>query len=125
MKNQPSDHVNLVVVRGTLSSDPRHRVLPSGTALLSWEVTTAHAERANDTVPVVSFDPPKTAQTLQAGDEVVVVGSVRRRFFRAGGATASRTEVVATTMVSARQAKMAARAIAAATAPLTEMTEVG
>ena len=30
-----------------------------------------------------------------AGDEGVAVGLVRRRFFRAGGATISRTEVVA------------------------------
>ena len=34
---------------------------------------------------------------------VVVVGRVRRRFFRAGGATASRTEVVADRVVPARQ----------------------
>ena len=46
-------------------------------------------------------DPPMAPETLDrviirfAGDEVVVVGRARRRFFRAGGATASRTEVVA------------------------------
>jgi single-strand DNA-binding protein len=34
-----------------------------------------------------------------------VVGRVRRRFFRAGGTTQSRTEVVADTVVPATQAK--------------------
>jgi single-strand DNA-binding protein len=44
----------------------------------------------------------------------VVVGRVRRRFYRAGGATQSRTEVVAETVVAARQAKRAATALASA-----------
>ena len=34
-------------------------------------------------------------EELDAGDEIVVVGPVRRRFFRAAGATASRVEVEA------------------------------
>jgi len=55
-------------------------------------------------VPVVWLDGPGSAE-LEAGTEVVVVGSVRRRFFRTGGATASRTEVVATQVVPARQRK--------------------
>jgi single-strand DNA-binding protein len=33
------------------------------------------------------------------GSEVVVAGHVRRRFFRAGGVTQSRTEVVATRVI--------------------------
>ncbi|MET0577799.1 MAG: hypothetical protein ABW122_04015, partial [Ilumatobacteraceae bacterium] len=34
-----------------------------------------------------------------------VIGSVRRRFFRAGGSTQSRTEVVAERAVAARRGK--------------------
>ena len=39
--------------------------------------------------------PTAAAASWEAGQAVVVVGHVRRRFFRAGGATQSRTEVVA------------------------------
>ena len=39
--------------------------------------------------------PPAGSKTLEPGDEIVVVGRVRRRFFRAGGATASRVELEA------------------------------
>jgi single-strand DNA-binding protein len=45
---------------------------------------------------------------------VVVVGRVRRRFFHAGGATQSRTEVVAETVLPAGQAKRVATALRAA-----------
>ncbi|HET7523922.1 MAG TPA: hypothetical protein VFJ79_07250, partial [Acidimicrobiales bacterium] len=38
---------------------------------------------------------------LDAGVGVVVVGRVRRRFFRSGGVTQSRTEVVASRVVRA------------------------
>jgi hypothetical protein len=45
---------------------------------------------------------------------VVITGRVRRRFFRAGAATPSRTEVVADAVVPVRQGKRAAAALAAA-----------
>jgi single-strand DNA-binding protein len=45
---------------------------------------------------------------------VVVVGSVRRRFFRVGGATQSRTEVVADRVVAARRAREVRRMLGAA-----------
>jgi single-strand DNA-binding protein len=51
---------------------------------------------------------PGKAGDYDAGDEIVVVGRVRRRFFRSGGATQSRTEVVVDALVPARQAKRAA-----------------
>ena len=96
----PPAGTNLVVLRGVLSRDPEVRELPSGDALVAYDVTVrpeapaGEAPRA-ESVPVAWFDPPAAATAMAAGDEVVVVGRVRRRFFRAGGATASRTEVVA------------------------------
>ena len=42
---------------------------------------------------------------------VVVVGQVRRRFFRAGGVTQSRTEVVASYIVGARRASDVRKAL--------------
>ncbi len=103
----PPAGTNVVVLRGVLSRDPEARQLPSGDALVAYDVTvrpepsSGDASRA-ESVPVAWFDPPAAASTMAAGDEVVVVGRVRRRFFRAGGATASRTEVVAARVVPAR-----------------------
>lgn len=85
--------MNVVLIRGTLSSDPRERELPSGSLLMQWEVTTGGEARCS--VPVVWFDPPASVRGLASGTEVVVSGVIRRRFYRAGAATLSRTEVVA------------------------------
>ena len=111
--------MNVVVVSGVLSSAPVYRVLKSGEELLSCEVTVRSPERATETVPVVWPTPPAAlASVLEAGLEVVVTGRVRRRFFRTGGATASRTEVVADQVVLARRRAKAATAIEAAAAAL-------
>jgi single-strand DNA-binding protein len=107
--------MNIVILRGTLSSEPALRPLPSGSTLLTCEVTTRPSEGPARSVPVAWFDPPATLG-LGVGTEVVVTGEVRRRFFRTGGVTASPTDVVATTVLPARQATRAGRAIAAALA---------
>lgn len=85
---------NVVVLCGRLSSDPQWRELASGSVLWSLEVTT-QGENGAASVPVAWFDPP-AEPTVVAGDEVYVVGEVRRRFFRGANGTQSRTEVVAT-----------------------------
>jgi single-strand DNA-binding protein len=82
-------------------------------------VSVRRADGPTDTVPVARFSngrPPR----LNAGDEVVVTGRVRRRFFRAGGVTASRTEVVADTLTRASQTRRAAAAVERALRPLLE-----
>lgn len=98
--------INVAVVRGRLSRPAELRMLPTGSTLLGLEVTVRRegAERA-ESVPVVWHDAPASATALDAGDEVVVVGHVARRFFRAGGSTQSRTEVVASAVVPTRNAK--------------------
>jgi single-strand DNA-binding protein len=107
---------NIVVLRGRLSSEPKLRQLPSGASLINLEVTTSVAG-AGVSVPVV-IESGDVA--VQAGDEVVVTGHVRRRFFRAGGITQSRTEVVATALVPAGNQRRAARSIEKALAALLE-----
>jgi single-strand DNA-binding protein len=103
--------MNVVVVSGALSRAPKRQVLPSGDGLVGYEVTTRPAEGPAESVNVVWFDPPDAADAHDAGDEVVVVGRVRRRFFRAGGATVSRTEVVAHRVLPARQRRRVERAL--------------
>ena len=76
--------------------------MPSGDVLVAYEVTVPRTEGPADSVPVVWFPTARRQPSLEAGDEVVVVGRVRRRFFRSGGTTQSRTEVVADRGVPAR-----------------------
>jgi single-strand DNA-binding protein len=104
---------NLVVLRGTLAAEVRLRELPSGSALAQFDVTTRD-DTGTQSVPVAWFDPPPSAAELEAGAELVVLGSVRRRFYRAGGATQSRTEVVADKVVPARRGRDVRRILEAA-----------
>lgn len=105
--------MNIVVLRGTLSSEPRERTLPSGTNVLNWEVTT-RGDGPTRTVPVQWDDPPSTALGFGRGDDVLVLGAVRRRFFRAGGATTSRTEVLARRAVRPNRQASVAKLLATA-----------
>lgn len=104
--------MNVVVIRGTLSSTPAARTLASGSELLSLEVTTT-GPGGTASVPVAWFDPPSST-AFASGDEVVVRGIVKRRFFRTGAATQSRTEVVATEVVGASRRRQVERLIARA-----------
>ncbi len=88
--------MNIAIVRGVLSSPPEVRTLPSGSNLAQLQVTTRPDDGAAVSVPVSVAEPPAWVGALDTGDEVLLAGTVRRRFFRAGGATASRVEVAAT-----------------------------
>lgn len=108
------DASNLVVLRGAVTSEPKRRELPSGSVVTNIELTT-RGDGPTASVPVVVHDRPVD---VGAGDDVVVVGHVQRRFFRAGGVTQSRTEVIAARVVPTRRARTAARAVAEAVALL-------
>lgn len=105
---------NVVVLVGRLARPASLRQLPSGDTVAEFEVTVAREGRRAETVPVVWERPPTAATDHGTGTEVVVVGRARRRFFRAAGQTASRTEVVAAQLVPARQVKRARAALEAA-----------
>ena len=100
--------MNVVYVQGTLSSTPKRRQLPSGAELVTWEVTT-EMDGQRYSVPVVWFDPPRSLPAVDRGEAVAVAGVVRRRFFSAGGRTASRTEVVASMGAPLRRRKRVER----------------
>lgn len=108
---------NVVLLRGQLSSDPRPRQLPSGDEVINYEVTT-ETDEGKASVPVAWFA-PRRRPNLQAGDEVLVVGFVRRRFFRARGSAGSKTEVVAE-VVARPTTRTAAAAVARMVARLEE-----
>lgn len=108
--------LNVVAIRGRLSRPAEERILPtSGDRIVGLDLTVRRegTDRA-ESVPVVIADPPASVASLEAGAEVVVVGHVARRFFRVGGLTQSRTEVIARTVVPVRSAKKVEAALTAA-----------
>ena len=99
------DVTNIAVLRGIVTSEPRRRELRSGSVVINIEVTTVVGAHRRS-VPIAVYDQDVA---VQVGDDVVVRGSVVRRFFRASGATASRTEVVADRIVPASNRRRVAR----------------
>jgi hypothetical protein len=106
-----SEH-NLVLLRGVLAGEATLRALPSGSTVSQFDVITQD-EGGTHTVPVAWTDPPPTGLPVVAGDDVVVVGHVNRRFFRVAGATQSRTEVVAEHVIAGDDRRRVGRAIGA------------
>jgi hypothetical protein len=97
---------NFAVLRGFVARPPVERRLPAGTRVLQFDVSIEG--NPGLTSPVALHD---EAVTVDEGDHVIVVGQVVRRFFRAGGSTASRTEVVATEIIKATKRPSANRAM--------------
>ena len=102
--------MNVVVLRGSLSRPAERRDLPSGSHIVAYEVTTRSGDGPALTVPVAWPDAPVEA-LFDQGAEVVVTGRVQRRYFRAGGATQSRTEVVAEAVVPVAARRKARAAV--------------
>jgi single-strand DNA-binding protein len=105
---------NLALLVGTLNRSPELRPLPAGDSVLTLDLTIRPEGEPAESVPVAWYEAPDEALGWPVGEEVLVTGRTRRRFFRAGGVTQSRTEVVADVVVPARQAKRAARLAQAA-----------
>jgi hypothetical protein len=100
--------VNCVVLRGEVSNSPEVRELSSGKVVTTFNLSTSTGA-GTWSVPV-SFE-GTLAQTITDGSDVVVVGGVRRRFFRAAGSVQSRTEVSAAKVVASRKRAAARRVV--------------
>ncbi len=92
---------------GRVSAAPEHRDLPSGDELVTLRVVVdrppekGRTKRVVDVIEVACWTrrTQRTASALSADDPVRVEGALRRRFFAAGGARASRYEVEARRVV--------------------------
>ncbi len=107
--------MNIVILRGVLTRPAEQRLLPSGDTLVAYDVRISNDDGPAESVPVV-WSPPagrglRERHLLDTGETVVVTGRVRRRFYRAGGATQSRTEVVANAVVRAGDGRRARRTV--------------
>jgi len=109
--------VNLVVLVGTCSRPVVVRRLPSGAEVADLELTTRGAGPIRS-VPVSVTEPGVEVRGLESGDEVTVVGVIRRRFFRTAGATATRVEVEADVVLVGRDRRRTRAALRRAVAPI-------
>lgn len=103
--------MNVVLVQGTLARAPEEWVVGGSDRILGFDLVVRREDESADTVPIRWEAPPAWASGLAVGDEVLVTGRVRRRFFRAGGGTQSRTEVVVDAVVRVRSGRRARRAV--------------
>jgi single-strand DNA-binding protein len=106
------DYVNSVHLVGRVTATGEPRELPSGDTVVTLRVVVPRVEtrreqaRAGvDTIDVACWTAAarRSAARCAVDDHVEVEGALRRRFFRAGGAVASRYEVEAS-RISRRRA---------------------
>lgn len=94
--------INEVRLVGRISQPPQERVLPSGDVVWTFRVIVPRAATQRtaarpgvDALECAAWRGRvrRSVAGWSAGDVVEVSGSLRRRFFHAGGAAASRVEV--------------------------------
>ena len=107
--------MNVAVVCGRVLAAPNERRLGSGEFATAFDVVT-EGETGRFTVPVNWVTTVKAL--VVEGDEVVVVGKVRRRFFQTGGSVQSRTEVLADSVTAVRRKVAVRKAIDSALADI-------
>ena len=92
---------NRVQLIGRISQPPEERVLPSGDSVWTFRVvvprrrTAGRSRQSVDAIECAAWTSRarRSVSTWAADDVVEVTGELHRRFFRAGGAVASRVEV--------------------------------
>jgi hypothetical protein len=94
--------VNLAVLRGVCSAPPEVRVLESGSRLATLALRCPASDDRSTSVPVTVWDPPAWLETVDAGEPLVVVGRLRRRFYQRPGGLGSRVDVEAEMVGRAR-----------------------
>jgi single-strand DNA-binding protein len=104
--DETGEWANEVRLVGRVSGEVSERELPSGDRLVALRVVVPRPARAGggavtvDTIDVACWGGRvrQSARRLTSGETVEVSGALRRRFFRAGAATASRYEVEAASL---------------------------
>jgi single-stranded DNA-binding protein len=109
--------LNLAVVSGHCSAGVEIRVLESGRRVGSLSIRTPadaspRGRRSGSTaatsVPVTVWDPPAWLEAVAPGDALVVVGTIRRRFFATRtGTRGAKSEVEAVSIARATKGHLA------------------
>ncbi|MFC7492317.1 MULTISPECIES: single-stranded DNA-binding protein [unclassified Knoellia] len=91
--------VNTVELSGRVSGEPESRQLPSGDQIVTLRLVVTRPKGGPvDTIDLACWSSTtrRSAERVGDGDQVHVVGALRRRFFRTPGGAASRYEVEVT-----------------------------
>ena len=91
--------VNVVVLAGTVSADPVQRQMPSGDEVTELRLSVPESGKRLLPLPVAAWHATVGKRSLKGiakGDDVLVHGTLVRRFYRSGAGARSLTEVVAT-----------------------------
>ncbi len=111
--------MNIAVVQGIVRAEPDCREARDGSLLVSFDLVIEGSPRTQ--VPATWIGHPAAMPTaITEGQTLTVIGAVHRRFYRTGGATASRTDVRADRIVRGagkRARSVVAAAVESATAP--------
>jgi len=92
---KPNKAINLTVLRGECSAGAEVRELDSGRRLATVPLRVRRGAEPATSVPVTVWDPPAWLEAVDAGDELVVLGRVRRRFFQTASGLGAKVEVEA------------------------------
>jgi len=115
----PEDRwINVGVVRGPCSGAPEVRVLESGSRLATLAIRCPAGDGRATSVPVTVWDPPAWVEQVGPGDELVVVGRMRRRFYQHPGGVGSRVDLEADLVGRARDRRRVEAALRRALAAL-------
>jgi single-strand DNA-binding protein len=90
--------VNVVVLAGTVAADPVERRMPSGDEVTEIRLSVPEAGKRLLPLPVAAWHRDVGKRSLKGivkGDDVLVYGTLVRRFYRSGAGARSLTEVVA------------------------------
>lgn len=116
-KEGESSNTNVSLVRGTLVALPTVRVIDRHQRATTFDLATiVGGKRAVVPVVALNMDLP----IIKVGDDVTVLGHVRRRFFRVGARTQSVTELMVEHIVSGNKTARLEKLYAALTARVRE-----
>jgi len=90
---------NVVVLAGTVSADPVERRMPSGDEVTELRLSVPESGKRLLPLPVAAWHATVGKRALKGigkGDDVLVHGTLVRRFYRSGAGARSLTEVLAT-----------------------------
>jgi single-strand DNA-binding protein len=90
--------VNVVVLAGTVAAEPVQRQLPSGDEVTEFRLSVPEEGKRLLPMPVTAWHKAvgkRALKDIAKGDDVLVHGTLARRFYRSGAGARSLTEVVA------------------------------
>ncbi len=88
---------NLLVLTGVVQSGPFVRPLKTGEHVVNFDVRVKSDVSRTDVLPISWFEAPASALEIRQGDEICVVGRMRRQWF---AGKANFTDVVAHRVIS-------------------------